>query len=265
MGTDDQHAPAHCNTHISDMIDELDTISEHGRGCSVEELLLSTFRHSKQKSVRPPRLLGASGTMELDRLTDWIHHGLGEKPVAIEVTDRDLRRMPRTDHVLGVVCSSTRVDVSHTLHALQGQDQLLSSTRVDVSHTLHALQGQDQLLSTLIFCTSKKTCERSARRAAQDATLMSKLKQRASSHAAVFPQAALELHSVHLELSNLLGLGICYHHRGLDRHTREVLHRLMQIGAITLCFATSTLARGVNVSFPRVVLQGIQRFDSSGG
>ena len=72
------------------------------------------------------------------------------------------------------------------------------------------------------------------------------------------------LEELHPDLAALLDQGICYHHAGLENDVGEMIRKLCATGAIAISYATTTFSRGVNLSVPLVVLQGIDRYNGTG-
>lgn len=62
-------------------------------------------------------------------------------------------------------------------------------------------------------------------------------------------------------LSNLISLGVGFHHAGLSLSSREVVEKAFKSGAIKALFATPTLAAGVNLPARRVIITNVSRYD----
>ncbi len=62
-------------------------------------------------------------------------------------------------------------------------------------------------------------------------------------------------------LSNLISLGVGFHHAGLSSFSREIVEKAFKNGVIKSLFATPTLAAGVNLPARRVVISNISRYD----
>lgn len=62
-------------------------------------------------------------------------------------------------------------------------------------------------------------------------------------------------------LSNLISLGVGFHHAGLSLSSREVVEKAFKSGAIKALFVTPTLAAGVNLPARRVIITNVSRYD----
>ncbi|MBA3749296.1 MAG: DEAD/DEAH box helicase [Nitrosopumilus sp.] len=62
-------------------------------------------------------------------------------------------------------------------------------------------------------------------------------------------------------LSNLISLGVGFHHAGLSLSSREIVEKAFKNGVIKALFATPTLAAGVNLPARRVIITNVSRYD----
>jgi helicase len=62
-------------------------------------------------------------------------------------------------------------------------------------------------------------------------------------------------------LSNLISLGVGFHHAGLSLSSREIVEKAFKNGIIKALFATPTLAAGINLPARRVIITNVSRYD----
>ncbi|GJN13402.1 hypothetical protein PR202_gb00096 [Eleusine coracana subsp. coracana] len=117
------------------------------------------------------------------------------------------------------------------------------------------LQGH----SVLLFCSSRKGCESTARHVAKFLKLVSV----GSSHVgSEFSDAASAIEALKRcpagldpVLEETLPFGVAYHHAGLTVEEREIVESCYRKGLVRVLTATSTLAAGVNLPARRVIFR----------
>ncbi|WVZ89441.1 hypothetical protein U9M48_035849 [Paspalum notatum var. saurae] len=117
------------------------------------------------------------------------------------------------------------------------------------------LQGH----SVLLFCSSRKGCESTARHVAKFLKLGSVGSSNVSSE---FVDAASAIEALRRcpagldpVLEETLPFGVAYHHAGLTVEEREIVESCYRKGLIRVLTATSTLAAGVNLPARRVIFR----------
>ncbi|KAG0587234.1 hypothetical protein KC19_2G150600 [Ceratodon purpureus] len=112
--------------------------------------------------------------------------------------------------------------------------------------------------SVLVFCSSRKGCETSARHIAKHLPPCTVIKKNTSGpkdgDAAV---EELRRCSAGLDpvLADTLPAGVAYHHAGLTAEERDVVETCFKSGVVRVLVATSTLAAGVNLPARRVIFR----------
>uniref|UniRef100_A0A0D3HTH3 Helicase and polymerase-containing protein TEBICHI n=1 Tax=Oryza barthii TaxID=65489 RepID=A0A0D3HTH3_9ORYZ len=113
--------------------------------------------------------------------------------------------------------------------------------------------------SVLLFCSSRKGCESTARHVAKFLKVAS---VGSSDVGSEFPDATFAVEALKRSPSGLdpvleetLPSGVAYHHAGLTVEEREIVETCYRKGLVRVLAATSTLAAGVNLPARRVIFR----------
>jgi superfamily II RNA helicase len=118
------------------------------------------------------------------------------------------------------------------------------------------------LMPALVFCFSRKDCERLARRAMRRDFLNADERLRMLElQARVIELFQLEEGMVHGEVFQMASRGIGYHHAGMLPAHKEVVERFFTSGLIKLLITTETFAVGINMPARTVVFHSLRKFD----
>ncbi|XP_045707980.1 DNA polymerase theta isoform X2 [Phyllostomus hastatus] len=247
------------------VVDELHMLGDSHRGYLLE-LLLTKICYITQKSVScqanlaspPPyamQIVGMSATLpNLELVASWLN---------AELYHTDFRPVPLLESVkLGnsIYDSSMKlVREFQPMLQVKGDEDHVVSLCYETVRDNH---------SVLIFCPSKKWCEKLADTIAHEFYNLQ--------HQAEGLERSSELSSVTLEQKGLLevidqlkhspsGLdsvlkktvpwGVAFHHAGLTFEERDIIERAFRQGQIRVLTATSTLSSGVNLPARRVIIR----------
>ncbi|GJM87561.1 hypothetical protein PR202_ga03528 [Eleusine coracana subsp. coracana] len=246
------------------VIDELHMVGDRHRGYLLE-LMLTKLRYgagegnsesssgetsgssSGKIATQGLQIIGMSATMpNVAAVADWLQAALYQtdfRPVPLEefikvgnqILDKELnvvRVLPKTSDLGGK-------DPDHI---------------VELCNEV-VLQGH----SVLLFCSSRKGCESTARHVAKFLKLVSV----GSSHVgSEFSDAASAIEALKRcpagldpVLEETLPFGVAYHHAGLTVEEREIVESCYRKGLVRVLTATSTLAAGVNLPARRVIFR----------
>lgn len=124
-----------------------------------------------------------------------------------------------------------------------------------------SIQEQNQL-PVLVFCFSRKDCERIARRNRHRDLLNAEEHERME----VLQRELLDLFQLgdgHLrgEVLSLARQGVGYHHAGMLPIDKELVERMFTSGLLRLLITTETFALGINMPARAVVFNALRKFD----
>ena len=126
---------------------------------------------------------------------------------------------------------------------------------------LDALE-QRRWLPALVFCFSRRECERRARASLRRRLLNDEERARIETlFDEIVETFRIESTPALRELRELAGRGIAYHHAGMLPLHKEIVERLFTSGLIRLLFATETFALGINMPARSVVFVTLRKFD----
>ncbi|XP_057525105.1 helicase and polymerase-containing protein TEBICHI isoform X3 [Amaranthus tricolor] len=247
------------------VIDELHMVADPSRGYLLE-LLLTKLRYAagegngeacsggssatssgKGDIATGLQIVGMSATMpNVAAVADWLHAALYQtefRPVPLEeyikvgnnIFDKSMeivRTFPKSANLGGK-------DPDHVVE--------LCNEVVQDGH------------SVLIFCSSRKGCESTAKHISMYLKKFSvKIQDESSEFTDVFSAIdALRRCPVGLDpvLEETLPSGVAYHHAGLTVEEREIVETCYRKGLVRVLTATSTLAAGVNLPARRVIFR----------
>ncbi|EEC69123.1 hypothetical protein OsI_38041 [Oryza sativa Indica Group] len=247
------------------VIDELHMVGDQHRGYLLE-LMLTKLRYAagegnsesssgeisgsssgKMDATHGLQIIGMSATMpNVAAVADWLQAALYQtefRPVPLEefikvgnqVFDKDMNVV----RVLPKVADLGGKDPDHIVE--------LCNEVVQQGH------------SVLLFCSSRKGCESTARHVAKFLKVAS---VGSSDVGSEFPDATFAVEALKRSPSGLdpvleetLPSGVAYHHAGLTVEEREIVETCYRKGLVRVLAATSTLAAGVNLPARRVIFR----------
>ncbi|KAJ1257461.1 hypothetical protein BS78_K017400 [Paspalum vaginatum] len=246
------------------VIDELHMVGDQHRGYLLE-LMLTKLRYaagegssesssgetsgssSGKMSTHGLQIIGMSATMpNVAAVADWLQAALYQtdfRPVPLEefikvsnqIFDKDM-------NVVRVLPKGADLGGKDPDHIVELCNEVV-------------LQGH----SVLLFCSSRKGCESTARHVAKFLKLASVGSSNVSSE---FVDAASAIEALRRcpagldpVLEETLPFGVAYHHAGLTVEEREIVESCYRKGLIRVLTATSTLAAGVNLPARRVIFR----------
>ncbi|CAD6336670.1 unnamed protein product, partial [Miscanthus lutarioriparius] len=246
------------------VIDELHMVGDQHRGYLLE-LMLTKLRYAAGEGTSQSssgeisgsssgkmashglQIIGMSATMpNIAAVADWLQAALYQtdfRPVPLEefikvgnqIFDKDMNVV----RVLPKVADHGGKDPDHI---------------VELCNEV-VLQGH----SVLLFCSSRKGCESTARHVAKFLKLPSAGSSDVSSEFSDAAAAIEALRRCPAGLDPILGetlpFGVAYHHAGLTVEEREIVESCYRKGLVRVLTATSTLAAGVNLPARRVIFR----------
>ncbi|KAG6649379.1 hypothetical protein CIPAW_07G208100 [Carya illinoinensis] len=247
------------------VIDELHMVGDPSRGYLLE-LMLTKLRYAagegnsesssgessgrssgKADPAHGLQIVGMSATMpNVVAVADWLQAALYQT---------DFRPVPLEEYIkVGNTVYSKKMDIVRTISKaadLGGKDPdhivELCNEVVQEGH------------SVLIFCSSRKGCESTARHVAKFLERFSVNVRNNQSEFVDITSAidALRRCPVGLDpiLEETFPFGVAYHHAGLTVEEREVVETCYRRGLLRVLTATSTLAAGVNLPARRVIFR----------
>ena len=201
------------------VVDEVQTLSEIGRGARLESLLIRL-----RKTIEDLQIIALSATIDApDELAEWLGCHLVEsyeRPVPL---------------VYRVVNTNDR---NNTIKRL----------------VMHTVQGNGQ---AIVFHRTRREAEIQATRLAEDVgrQFTSEEKIKLDQNLDSVENYNLTLPA---ELRALLRNGLAYHHAGLGYSGRRIVEQLFNSGQVRVICATSTLAAGMDLPARTVILSSIK-------
>ena len=261
------------------VVDELHEIGTSERGHLIEQML-SKIKYSKEQGAQSEpgkeaqpidvQVVGMSATLpNLKQLADWLDAQLFES----DFRPIPLKEMIKIGNEIKEVVRSADKDVPD-LNFIRTTEELEIKSRNDTSHLLAlALETVLEGYSALVFCNSKKDCERRAKDLTtfiqnilnfdpskpMDETVKSKLlkgqeilKNQVLQKDAAFQkeiQEQLSKTPANLDstLKTTLLCAVAYHNADLSMDERDIIESGFKEGHIRVIFCTPTLASGVNL------------------
>ncbi|KZV31628.1 helicase and polymerase-containing protein TEBICHI [Dorcoceras hygrometricum] len=247
------------------VIDELHMVSDQSRGYLLE-LMLTKLRYAagegnigsssgesagtssgKSDPARGLQIVGMSATLpNVAAVADWLQAALYEtnfRPVPLEeyikVGSRIYNKEMETVRVIPREADLCGRDPDHIVE--------LCNEVVQEGH------------SVLIFCSSRKGCESTARHIVKYLKKIS-ICHRSEDNDFFDANSAIDLlrrspSGLDPILEETLPLGVAYHHAGLTVEEREAVETFYRKGLVRVLTATSTLAAGVNLPARRVIFR----------
>ncbi|MFW9767602.1 MAG: DEAD/DEAH box helicase [Candidatus Thorarchaeota archaeon] len=201
------------------VIDEIQTLSDPGRGARLESLILRLKRISSELQI-----IALSATIGApDELAEWI---------GCDLIESDERPVP-------LVCQV--ISAANKNHSIKN---LVMST----------VQGDGQ---AIVFSRTRREAEAQALRLAEDVgrQFSTKEKDQLDLELQSVENSTVNIPS---DVRALLHDGTAYHHAGLDYQTRRLIEKLFNRGLVRLICSTSTLAAGMDLPARTVVLSSVR-------
>jgi len=256
------------------VFDEVHYMDDQERGTVWEESLI----------FAPPaiRFICLSATIaNLDELGAWIQE---IRHADLEIVRSDIRPVPLRQRMFlqGIgIFEANRLDWARRKALDEGEgkskgrgsrrrergdwvarreEQRRDETR-SIHFLLDGLQDED-LLPALVFCFSRKDCERLAlanqKRELLDRAEAERMRDLQHELLAAFQLDDGEMQG---EVFQLARHGIGFHHAGMLPRHKEVVERMFTSGLLKLLFTTETFAVGINMPARTAVFFGLKKFD----
>ncbi|XP_074287036.1 helicase and polymerase-containing protein TEBICHI [Silene latifolia] len=247
------------------VIDELHMVADPNRGYLLE-LLLTKLRYAagegngdtssgdssstssgKSDVARGLQIVGMSATMpNVAAVADWLHAALYQT---------EFRPVPLEEYVkVGNSIYDKKMEVIRTIP---------KSADLGGKDPDHVVQLCNEIVqdghSVLIFCSSRKGCESTARHISM---YLKKFSAKIQDEQSEFTDVSSAIDALRRcpagldpVLEQTLPSGVAYHHAGLTVEEREIIETCYRKGLVRILTATSTLAAGVNLPARRVIFR----------
>ncbi|KAK3016369.1 hypothetical protein RJ639_005362 [Escallonia herrerae] len=247
------------------VIDELHMVGDQSRGYLLE-LMLTKLRYAagegnleassgessgsssgKDDPANGLQIVGMSATLpNVAAVADWLHAALYQT---------EFRPVPLEEYIkVGNTIYDKKMDIVRTTS--KGAD--LGGKDPD-----HIVELCNEVVqeghSVLIFCSSRKGCESTARHVAK---YLKKFSVSSRNNESEFDDITSAINALRRSPAGLdpvleatLPSGVAYHHAGLTVEEREVVESCYRKGLLRVLTATSTLAAGVNLPARRVIFR----------
>ncbi|MGY5863155.1 MAG: DEAD/DEAH box helicase [Candidatus Thorarchaeota archaeon] len=201
------------------VIDEIQTLSEPGRGARLESLIIRLKR-----TLSELQIIALSATIGApDELAEWM---------GCELVESDERPIPLVCHV---------ISATNKNHSIKN---LVMST----------VQGDAQ---AIVFSRTRRETEAQALRLAEDVGRQSSSREKDQLDLELRSLENSNV-NIPSDMRTLLHDATAYHHAGLDYQTRRLIEKLFNRGLTRLICATSTLAAGMDLPARTVVLSSVR-------
>ncbi|XP_029175852.1 DNA polymerase theta [Nylanderia fulva] len=234
------------------IIDELHLLGDPNRGYLLELLLTKLKYMTVRNDDINIQLIGMSATLpNLVLLAKWLN---------AELYNTEFRPIPLNEYCkIGDSIYDNKLNLVRKLTELPELEQ-------DVDNILQlCIETIKSSHSVLIFCPTKKWCEKLAEQIAaafyklgcKNTVLGEMLRKEINN---VLIQETLEqlkrspsgLDNI---LKNTISFGIAFHHAGLTMDERDIIEGSFRTGSLRVLIATSTLSSGVNLPARRVIIR----------
>ncbi|XP_067215522.1 DNA polymerase theta isoform X2 [Linepithema humile] len=234
------------------IIDELHLLGDPNRGYLLELLLTKLKYMTIRNDDINIQLIGMSATLpNLTLLAKWLN---------AELYKTEFRPIPLNECCkIGANIYDNKLNLVRTLAEL-------AELGTDVDNILQlCIETISSGHSVLIFCPTKKWCEKLAEQIAttffklgsENTTLGEMLKKEISSTLIHETLEQLKRSPSGLDniLKNTISFGIAFHHAGLTMDERDIIEGAFRTGSLRVLIATSTLSSGVNLPARRVIIR----------
>ncbi|XP_047970916.1 helicase and polymerase-containing protein TEBICHI [Salvia hispanica] len=247
------------------VIDELHMVGDQSRGYLLE-LLLTKLRYAagegnvesssgensgsssgKSDATRGLQIIGMSATLpNVAAVAEWLQAALYET---------EFRPVPLEEYIkIGSTIYNKKMEIVRTIPKVaelggKDPDQIVELCNEVVQ------EGH----SVLIFCSSRKGCESTAKHIAKylKGFCVNPRGEQGEPFDVAFVIDSLRRSPAGLDpvLNETLPFGVAYHHAGLTVEERETVEMCYRKGLVRVLTATSTLAAGVNLPARRVIFR----------
>ncbi|KAI1812420.1 P-loop containing nucleoside triphosphate hydrolase protein [Poronia punctata] len=220
------------------LIDEVHILKDT-RGATLEAVV------SRMKTIGASiRFVAISATVpNIDDVAKWLGRDSQNQhePARYEVFGEELRPIKLQRYVYGYDGASNDFCFEKTL---DGKLNLL-------------LAKHSQGKPIMVFCFTRKSCERTARALAEWWTTC-------QANDRAWPAPAGRVPVISQDLGELVRYGVAFHHAGLDAQDRASVEMNFLKGQLHVICCTSTLAVGVNLPCHTVVIKGTRHYTDDG-
>ncbi|KAI1322729.1 P-loop containing nucleoside triphosphate hydrolase protein [Xylariaceae sp. FL0255] len=218
------------------LIDEVHILAD-SRGATLEAVV------SRMKIIGAHiRFVALSATVpNVQDVAQWLglNHETQTKPANFEIFGEELRPVKLEKHV----------------HGYEGvQNDFAFEQMLDQKLTLLISQYSAKK-PIIVFCTTRKSCERTALQLAEYFT---------NCHDKPWPAPTGPVPVSSMGLQQIVGCGVAFHHAGLDAQDRAAIESNYLKGQLHVICCTSTLAVGVNLPCHTVVIKGTFGYTDNG-
>ncbi|KAL0726462.1 hypothetical protein Bca4012_022555 [Brassica carinata] len=247
------------------VIDELHMVGDQHRGYLLE-LMLTKLRYAagegssesssgessgsssgKNDPAHGLQIVGMSATMpNVGAVADWLQAALYQT---------EFRPVPLVEYIkVGNIIYNKKMEVVRTLPKAANMGGKDPDHIIELCNEI-VQEGN----SVLIFCSSRKGCESTARHIAK---LIKKVLIDVDGENSEFMDITSAIDALRRSpsgvdpvLEETLPFGVAYHHAGLTVEEREIVETCYRKGLVRVLTATSTLAAGVNLPARRVIFR----------
>ncbi|EFN66768.1 ATP-dependent DNA helicase HEL308 [Camponotus floridanus] len=234
------------------IIDELHLLGDPNRGYLLELLLTKLKYMTLRNDDINIQLIGMSATLpNLVLLAKWLN---------AELYKTEFRPIPLNEY-----CKVETNIYDNKLNFVRKLEQLPELEK-DVDNMLQlCIETISAGHSVLIFCPTKKWCEKLAEQIAaaffklgcKDTMLGEMLRKEINKELIQETLEQLKRSPSGLDniLKNTISFGIAFHHAGLTMDERDIIEGAFRTGSLRVLIATSTLSSGVNLPARRVIIR----------
>ncbi|XP_071632237.1 DNA polymerase theta isoform X1 [Temnothorax longispinosus] len=234
------------------IIDELHLLGDPNRGYLLELLLTKLKYMTVHNDDINIQLIGMSATLpNLPLLAKWL---------GAELYKTEFRPIPLNEY-----CKIEANIYDNKLNLVRKLTEL-QELETDVDNILQlCIETIGASHSVLIFCPTKKWCEKLAEQIA--ATFFKLGRENTKLGEILKKEITPELIHETLEqlkrspsgldkiLKNTISFGVAFHHAGLTMDERDIIEGSFRTGSLRVLIATSTLSSGVNLPARRVIIR----------
>ena len=218
------------------VIDEIHYVGEAKRGPLLETTI------AKILTLASPQIIGLSATVpNAKEIAEWI----GAKPVI-----SDWRPVPLKEGVYK----------NGVIHWVTGDEHKVEAVTGTASIDL-AVDASRQGGPSIVFVQSRRRAMTLSQKAKRIGRKLAYDERKAREYAKKLMDSGGPK-SLREDISELVKNGVAFHHAGLNNEQRTIIEEAFREGAISVIFATPTLAAGVNLPAYRVIVDEYYRFEA---